>query len=248
MPDDPPRPKRAQTSTERDEAGLRALRMRTPPRGYPIEVDPELTPRPSTIEDIRTLPVHEQLAKIVAAQNQSAKAIAYEQDQRNEARRTGEQLAVLTKSMERIEPALVKAHETATIVDDMRRDVRDMKAHVSTLIESQARDDERRISVDEKFERTLRAIGGVDEAQRRAEARVEVLAERVDTIDRAHQETRGRVATGEVKVTHLDKRVAITRARLGKGDKALVGSGFVGAGVVGHFFSDLITWISSHFH
>ena len=217
--------------------------------GTPRPIEGDVTPRPADVPpELSALSLPHQVRKLAEIVAQNARGLAYEQDQRNEARRTGEQLAVLNATMERVEPALVAAHATATIVDGMRIDVRDMKGLVAALVENQARDDERIKNTDEKFERTLREIGAANASASANGAAILVLSQRVDGLDRAHQETRGRVATGETKVTHLDKRVAITRAQLGRGDKALIGGGFVGAGAIGHFLSDLVSWIGSHFH
>jgi hypothetical protein len=245
--DKPPRPYRSATalgleSRKPDRAGTQS-------DGTPRAVDNDKTPPPARVpDDVSAMTLAERVTTALEVGAQNSRAIAYEQDQRNEARRHGEAIATLTKTMERIEPALVKAHETAALADDMRRDVRDTKANVMSLIESQARDDERHKASVEQFDRVLKSIGAVDASARKSEAAVGVLAARADGYDKLHAESQAKHASTDTKLAALDKRHAITRARLGRGDKALVGGLGATAGVIGHYVSDLFTWLASHFH
>ena len=198
MGDDPPRHKTATA------LGLPSRRPGTVSDGRPVEVDPEVTPRPATIEDIRLLPIHQQLATVVEGLNQNSKAIAYEQDQRNEARRHGEAIATMNDRLTRMEPALVSAHRTATTLDEMRIQARDVAVNVQNLIRAQERDEVRREEADKQITRLIESVGGVDERARRIERQQ----------DRTEDEVRSLKERVEGLSVGLSSRVTASEQRL----------------------------------
>lgn len=243
----PPTPSRGYRSA----TGL-GLESRLPQRagtqsdGTPRPVEGDVTPRPAEIPpDMAMLSIPAKLRALEDASMANSRAIAYEQDQRNEARRHGESIATLNAFAERVEPALVQSHKTATVVDDMRRDVRDMKASVDTLIESQARDDERRISVDEKFDRVIERIGAIDDAGRRNETAASVLSTKVDTLDTKLAAAAARQNTADNKIATLEKHGFAARKieKLSRRDVAVGGLGL--GGLVGGLI-EIIKLIAEH--
>lgn len=116
MNEPPKKYPRPQTATAREVESLAALRRRTPIRGIPVEIDPEQTPVPMSIETISRMPItiprtatqeravealqaiptpEGKLDALATAIASHADALAYQRERSHKLEQHGEQLATL---------------------------------------------------------------------------------------------------------------------------------------------------------
>lgn len=237
MPKDPqyPRP-RTKGVFETDEQRNQKAMRRTPPGGYPIEIDPENTPPPQPApqpEQLQRMPLEEQILAIAQVQASHVAAIEHEQRIRHE----GEEIGQLKARVEAISAISHDAVRTSAIVTETIMPLmRSLTEEIKNLNQAQALNQARRDEFVNEWERLQKSIGGLIVRLQN----VEKIAEHVDGIQRQVEEhirtTGTRFQALEQRMTTMEQtrhtEKAVTKA-LSRRDKAKRGAGYAGLAGLG---------------
>jgi hypothetical protein len=239
VPDDRTPPRRHQTSTERDLAGLKARRD-TPARGVPtfLDVDGDLTPAPAKLppeQEREQLSPDERIRELEVAATANARAVAHEQ----QARREGKEIGALEAKVEALAGV---AHDvvraTAVLDQTVLPAVRGLAEDMRLVFQSRDHDVAQREEVVRRLANIERSIGAVDERTRH----IEVLAQRIDTIGADLKDVTHRVGKLEARTNALDTHRKISTA-LTRREQAKVG----GLGGAAGLIASALAWLVSHF-
>lgn len=231
---------------ETDEQRNQKAMRRTPPGGYPIEIDPENTPPPQPApqpEQLQAMSVEQQILAIAQVQASHVTAIEHEQRIRHE----GEEIGQLKARVEAISAISHDAVRTSTIVTETIMPLmRSLTDEVRALNHAQALNQARRDEFVNEWERLQKSIGGLIVRLQN----VEKIAEHVDGIQRQVEEhirtTGTRFQALEQRVTTMEQtrhtEKAVSKA-LSRRDKAKRAGGLTALAGLGGAVAEIVHWL-----
>jgi hypothetical protein len=234
-----------ETDTQRNQKVLR----RTPPSGYPVEIDPENTPPPQpapTADLLQTMPLEQQVLALAQVQASHMAAIEHEQRIRHE----GEELGRVKAQIEAISAISHDAVRTSTIVTETIMPLmRNLTDEVKALNSAQSMNTARREEFVNEWGRLQQSLGGLVLRLQN----VEKLASAIEGIQRALDDhvrtTASRFQAIEARVTTIEQHRttanAVTKA-LSRRDKAKRAGGIAGLAGLGATLWGAIHWLLEH--
>lgn len=220
MPDDrktpPPRARSHWGDTQRAEFGSEA--RRTPPKGIPVEIDPEVTPPPQpppALNELEQMDVRAQIAALQASQDENARALGRVWEQRH----ASGQLATI---VERIDALISGSARVNAIVEELikpgyyemlkRLDAHEQRNHRMDLFWS------------EQWPKTVASLEGLTSSHARLDtafhAHVASDLQAFDQLAKLHEALASRVYSVELAYKTSDLRM-VTLER-GDQDMALL--------------------------